>query len=385
MHVSQENTGQIGIITATAISLNAVIGAGPFGAPTTLADNNGVLTICTYAFAMFSVWLVSYSLARVAYLYAQPGSFYAYAHPWGGPIAGWIAVTAYLISLFTAMGVLTHVASSHLTYIVPYDPVPTGYVLLGVSLLLHMFAWRFSKWSQLALLAGTVFLLIATIGICLIQADWRNVQFPDEFSWYTMLTPSYSVLFGFLGFETATGLHALIADAKHNVPRAITYSVIATGPLYLLYVSGLVLAVPRAAFEQETVLLTSVLEHISPHTWALTYAIHGALLSAILGTLHATTWSAGVLMRTLFTPVPLKGRFWENGSIIVSVAIVTISYMLFRNIDIGLRITVITRSIAYLFAIITLLLAPQSWRSHYAYIGLTAMCAVGTVLFFALT
>ena len=384
MRISTEKSGEIGIVTATAISLNAVIGAGPFGAPTTLLDNNGIVTFFTYAFVLFTVWAISYSLSRIGYLYPQPGSFYAYVYPWGGVIMASIAVTLYLASIFTAMAVLTNIASDYFTHLIPFDTTVTGYIILAISLGLNIFRLRFSQISQLILLAGTVFLLLATIGICLVQADWRNLVIPDRMHIYDILTPSYSVIFGFLGFETATGLYNIVVNPKTTVPSAITYSVMCTGILYLLFITGLIIAIPRAAFEQKPVLLTTLLHFISPHTWALTYAIHGALFSAIIGTLHATVWSSGVLMRTVIPFFPKNGRSWENLSIIVATILITVIYTMLTNIDFGLRITVIMRGITYLLALFTLLRIPQEWLCYHNYIAVFAAGAVAAVLYFAI-
>jgi len=365
--------------------MNAIIGAGPFGAPTTLVNNNGIITICMYVFVLAAVWALSYSIARVAYLYPQPGSFYAYTYPWGGAGIAWISVLLYLISLFTAMGALTHIASQHITNFVPIDPMATGYWLLAILLLMHVFYLRFSQITQLVLLGGTVSLLIMTIVVCLMNADIRLIDMPQDFSWYDIITPSYSVLFGFLGFETATGLHTIVASPRRVVPRAITYSVLLTGALYLLYVVGLVMAVPREAFAQRPILLASLLHHISPHTWLLTYVVHAALLFAIVGTLHATSWAAGVLIRTLIPYHPTWGIVWQDLSVLVSISAIACAYMAPYTLDTALRVTVMTRGITYLLSLITLLLIPAQWRQHYNYVAIAALCGIITLLYAAIT
>lgn len=224
--------------------------------------------------------------------------------------------------------------------------------------------------SQLVLLGSTVFLLLATITICFIQADLRNITIPDDISFNELVTPSYSVIFGFLGFEAATAMYSIVREARTVIPRAITYSVIVTGVLYLAYVTSLIVAVPTQAYLHKPVLLTTLLTYVSPHTRVLNYTVHFALLSAIIGTIHATIWSSGVLLRSITPQLLTTGRLWENTGITIIGTAITLTYLCINDITFGMRITVIMRMIIYTLALVATIIIPQSWKTHHAYVAL---------------
>src|ERR1700722_6445072 len=101
---------KIGVATATIIGMNAMIGSGIFTAPATMASYVGPAGIIAYLIVIISVWFIAQSLARLAQLYPEEGSFYVYTKQWGGHIMGLIATTAYLIGLIIAMGLLTQMS-----------------------------------------------------------------------------------------------------------------------------------------------------------------------------------------------------------------------------------------------------------------------------------
>lgn len=135
MHVDTENVGKIGLPTATAISLNTIIGSGPFGAPTTLADNNGIIALIIYIFALTIIWTISYSLSHVAHLHAGPGSFYYYTLSWAGRIGAWCIAATYIISTVTAMAVLVHIAGMYFVHAIPISRthIGIGIILFSVG------------------------------------------------------------------------------------------------------------------------------------------------------------------------------------------------------------------------------------------------------------
>jgi len=106
---------KIGVVTATIIGMNAMIGAGIFTAPATIGSYVGPAGIIAYLFVIIAVWFIAQTLARVASRFPEEGSFYAYAKQWGGHIVGAIAAYSYLIGLLIAMGLLAQVSGGYLT------------------------------------------------------------------------------------------------------------------------------------------------------------------------------------------------------------------------------------------------------------------------------
>ena len=94
-----------------------MIGSGIFTAPAALANQVGPAGILLYIFIVPAVWLVALSIARLAQLYPEEGSFYTYTKQWGGHTLGMVAISAYFIGLLIAMGLLCQVAGIYFTYL----------------------------------------------------------------------------------------------------------------------------------------------------------------------------------------------------------------------------------------------------------------------------
>ena len=129
---SSSAQSKISLLTATIVGMNAMIGAGIFAVPAALASNVGPAGILTFAFVIVAVWLMGSSIARLAQLFPQEGSFYIYAKQWGGHLVGLIAAGAYLIGLLIAMGLLAQVAGG---YLHDYFPVFSAFSW-GVTILI---------------------------------------------------------------------------------------------------------------------------------------------------------------------------------------------------------------------------------------------------------
>ncbi len=74
--MSTNQTQKIGLAVATIVGMNAMIGAGIFAVPAALASHVGPAGIITYAFVILAVWFMGSSIARLAQLFPQEGSFY---------------------------------------------------------------------------------------------------------------------------------------------------------------------------------------------------------------------------------------------------------------------------------------------------------------------
>src|SRR5918996_1117742 len=93
--MSTQSSPKIGVTTATIVGMNAMIGAGIFTAPAALASSVGPAGIVLYAGVVLAVWCMALSLARLASLYPEEGSFYVYAKQWGGHWIGLLASGLY--------------------------------------------------------------------------------------------------------------------------------------------------------------------------------------------------------------------------------------------------------------------------------------------------
>ncbi len=391
--MSTSNSDKIGVSTATIIGMNAMIGAGIFAIPSTLATEVGPAGIISFAFMAVSVWFMAQSVARVAQLYPQEGSFYTYARQWGGHTAGIVASGCYFVGLLIAMGLLTHSAGEHLVrYIPDFAPHTLGLITLATLTILNMIGVSLSSLGQQILIILTVLPLLLTTGMCLTKASLVNLVPFMPAGPLSVFKATRIVAFSFFGFEAAASLFDIIKDPEKNVPRALTYSLMAVAGLYLTFVASLILAVPLSLFQANPGPASGALSIIFPdYPWAIE-CIHIASISAILGTLHSMIWSAGALFLSFMKKFHSKNAQFvlahgiinhATATLLIGIAIFA-SYTIFTN-EMFFNLTALFLLIAYSSAMITLLTLEREWKSGQNYITCAGLATAALVFYFAVT
>lgn len=363
---------KIGLSTATITGMNAMIGAGVFTAPAAMATNVGPAGIIAYILVVVAVWFMAQSIARLAYLYPQEGSFYTYAKQWGGHTAGLIASGAYFIGLLIAMGLLSRVASFYLADFFPSISLTIlGLITLWSLVALNMFGVVLSEIGQKILIVCTVFPLLITIIICFLKANPSHLIPFAPYGFANVFKATRIVIFGFFGFECAASLFSIVKNPERNVPRALTYSIIIVGIIYTLFIASIILATPQATFTGATMKVPEILTAIFPgHAW-LIFVVHLAILSAIIGTIHSMIWSSSALLIALMKKLKSQTayRLLQTGALGQSTAVflvgvaITTTYMTLTNIDLFFYLTAMGIIIAFILSMLTLLMLKDEWLS----------------------
>ncbi len=381
---SSSEKNKIGIATATIIGMNAMIGAGIFTAPAAMASNVGPAGIIAYMFVVVAVWFMAQSLARLAYLFPQEGSFYTYAKQWGGHTVGLIASAAYFIGLLVAMGLLSRVAGVFLEDFFPsVSPTTLGLIVLWGLVALNMCGMALSEVGQQVLIVCTVFPLLITTLICFYHADWHNLTPFIPYGMGNVFKATRIVIFGFFGFETAASLFAIVKNPERNVPRALTYSIIAVGIIYTLFIASIIVSTPSSVFSGPTTKVTDILRIILPgHPWLITI-VNISILSAVIGTVHSMIWSSSTLLIALmkkinFTHALIKKNVIGHKTAVFLVGLcICITYITLTNIDLFFYITALCIISAFILSMITLLTIKSEWRSGQ---NIKTLLGIGTAL-----
>jgi amino acid efflux transporter len=364
------NTEKIGLATATIIGMNAMIGSGIFTAPAALAANVGPAGILAYLFVIIAALFMALSLARLAQLYPEEGSFYTYAKQWGGHTIGMIAIGSYFIGLVIAMGLLAQMAGSYLHHFFPsLSPQLLATSTLVILTLLNMFGMALSELGQKILICTTIFPLIAITILCFFKGSLSNLTPFAPHGFGNVLKATRMVIFGFFGFECATSLFNIVKKPEKNVPRALTLSILIVGTIYLLFVAAIIYSVPLHLFVDPRMPLSDVLSVVFPTIPWLITLIHCAILSAIIGTIHSMIWASSNLLTLIVTQFK-NATIKKIGSLItpkiavlmVGAAILT-SNMLLHNLNLFFYITAIFIVISFVLSLITLLTLKKEWKS----------------------
>ena len=384
---------KIGLVTAIIVGMNAMIGAGIFTIPAALTCNMGPIGILSFFIVAVGIWSLAQSFARIAQLQPHEGSFYTYASTWGGHTIGVIANSSYLLGLLIAMGLLTHAAGSFLYALIPYGSEHIlGIVTLIVLIALNIKGAALSTIGQNILIICTVFPLIATTILCLTKADIHNLIPFAPYGITPIFSQMHIVIFSFFGFESAASLFNVVKNPEKNLPKAITYSVIAVASLYLLFVFSLLLAIPSELFaSNDGRPLTTILESIFPQSPWLITAIHIACLSAILGTLHSMIWGSSNLLfsfakkaRNLPIQLLIAGRILSQKTSVLLIGIGIFTSFIVLHDNSFFNFTALFLLIAFILSIRPLLKIESEWKSGQNYITILGIITAIVIGFFAL-
>ncbi len=378
---------KIGVITATIIGMNAMIGSGIFTAPAAMATNVGPAGILAYMFVVVAVWCMALSFARLAQLFPEEGSFYTYTKQWAGHVGGIIAAMLYLCGVIIAMGLLAHVAGIYLNPLFPgYGAYTWGAVTLFVLVVLNMYGVVVSQWGQHVLIATTVFPLIAITAICLWHGKSSNLIPFAPYGFGNVFKATRIVIFSFFGFECAASLFSIVENPARNVPRALAYSIIGVGTLYILFVTSIIFATPASYFSDPRIPLSDVLMSVIPHHPWIINLIHIAILSAVIGTIHSMIWSASAFLTTLCKKIA-PNSFIERSpatAVIIIGAAIAITFLSLSNLNLFFSLTAIGIILAFILSMITLLCLKSEWQSGRNSITLCGILTASIILFFAI-
>lgn len=378
-------SNKIGLFTAIIICMNAIIGSGIFTTPTALASCVGPAGVLAYVIVIIAIWFMAVSFARLAELYPKPGSFYTYTKPWAGKTGGIISVTFYLIGLIIAMGLLTRVAGEYLHPLYPsLSAFNFSFIVLGLLLALNLFGVALSQLGQQILIVTTTFPLFATTILCLLHADYKNLIPFAPYGYKNVLSASKLVIFGFFGFESAASLFPIVENPKKNVPRALTYSILLVGFIYTLFVASILAATPQHLLCEPGKLLTDILYQLFPHNRWFIGAIHLAIISAIVGTIHSMIWGSSSLLSSLVSIVTeQRYQLKQSRAVLIIGTGILITFLSFKDLDLFFNLTASFIISAFILSFITLLTLKNEWKLGNNYKTVIAIMTSLLIFYFA--
>jgi len=390
--MATDQNQKIGVATATIVGMNAMIGAGIFALPITLGSCIGPAGIITTLLVAIAVWFMALSLARLAALFPQAGSFYTYASQWGGHIAGLVSSGAYLIGLLIAMGLLSRIAGVYLHYYFHALSINNLALLtLAALTILNMCGVALSQLGQYILICCTVLPLAIVTIMCFSKAKLSNLYPFAPYGYKNVLLATREIIFGFFGFEAAASLVPRMYDPQRNVPKALTYSLTLVALIYLAFVSALILSAPLDLFSNPDTLVITILGPIFPQSRWLLEIVHFSILSAVLGTLHSMIWSSSSLALSLIKLLKSKiskkivscGAI-NNKTVVLFVGLsILASFLTFKNQQF-FYFTALFVVFAYASSIVTLLTIKKEWRSNQIFITIMGLFTASVIFLFAL-
>jgi amino acid transporter len=380
---------KISVSTATIIGMNAMIGAGIFSITSLLASTVGPAGILTYLFAFTAVWFMAKSIARTAYLFPEEGGFYVYAKQFGGHHFGLLAAAGYLFGLLTAAGLLCGFAGDYLHEVIPGLSSSTlGLTTFFALVVLNLLGAKLSEIGQYVLIILTVFPLITSTIMCLTKIDLTNLTPFMPYGLPSVLEGTSVAIFGLFGFECTTSLFNIVQDPEKNVPRALTYSLLIVGIIYLFFIGSIILSIPLSVFTANpSITIPQALAILFPGNPVIILCITVSILSAIIGTIHSMIWGGSELILSFIKHIKIAGAqtaiktgsITQRHCVLLCGAIILTAYLGISNKNIFFCLTNIGLIFAYITALLPLLFIKSEWRSGQnitTILGLITACTI---------
>jgi amino acid transporter len=346
----------LGPLSLAAGIVNITVGGGIFRLPAAVAETLGAAAPVAYLVVAAAMALIVLCFAEAGSRVALTGGPYAYVEVAFGPLVGFLAgVLLWLVGTFALAAVATLIPDA-LGALLPAvrGDVARGALLAGVFLLLgavNVFGVRQGARLNVVLTIAKLLplVLVAVVGFTAMHAE--NLAWPGAPSGASLARTSVLLVFAFAGVESALVPSGEVREPSRTVPRAILMAMVTITVLYLAlqfvaqgvlgpelatqktplaevaarvlgpwgralllggaaismlgYVSGMILAVPRAlfAFARDGFLpraLASVhAEHRTPHVAII---VQGAIawLLAVSGTFEKLAILANVSTLVLY-------------------------------------------------------------------------------------
>lgn len=200
-------------------------------------------TWLTYIFALVAIVFVAINLKHFASRSASPGSLYSYIvnglGPTAGFVSGWALLLAYVIT-----------AGAVLSGFVNFANVLLQYVGINIPLVILGIIGAFSAWyvaykdiklsSNLTLiLEGLSIISISILGIIVLIHHGFTIDFAQlslqDVSPTSIRIGLVLAFFSFTGFESAASLGEEAKKPLRTIPKAILYSAILVGIIFVIF------------------------------------------------------------------------------------------------------------------------------------------------------
>lgn len=247
------STRPFGIWTATALVVGGMIGSGIFVLPAQLAPFGWTAPVA-WVCVITGAGIIALVLSRLAASMPEASGAVATCAAALGPLPGVLIGWSYWVAVWCANAIIAVTAVRYLAVFVPtLDGTPRAGAVSAVGLiwlvtLLNLRGARAAGRFQVITTALKVLPLLAVVAILAGLALGGGAAFhahPHAAFAGKALTPAATlVFFALVGFEGANVVAGRVRDPARNLMRATLGGLAATGLLYLIVCSGIVLALP---------------------------------------------------------------------------------------------------------------------------------------------
>ena len=235
---------EIGLFTATAIGIGAIVGSGIFVVTGIVAGLAGPALVFSILLAGFIAIFSAMSVAELSAYLPSEGGTYAFAHellsPFAGFISGWIWIFSNIfVGAAVALG-FAHYAVQFFPYL-PVKAIACGICL--VFILINTLGIRQSSLVNNVLVTIKIVILLFFIGFGAFFITGSHFVPVAPSGMYGVLQGAALIFFAYTGFARITIVAEEVKDPRQTIPRSIF---LALGISTLIYAGTGIIAVGLA-------------------------------------------------------------------------------------------------------------------------------------------
>lgn len=357
----------LGFWMCLALVVGNIIGAGVFLLPAALAPF-GINAVIGWLITIAGALCLAFVLAELAK--GRSGGPYAYTREAFGPLAAFMVMWSYWISIWTANAAIAIAATSYLSRLFPAigaTPGSAAAVAIGLVWLFTLINMRGARAAGVTQVITTILKLVPLIAVFLLAA-WlfgsgaeRHVRLvPAPVTGGGIAGAAALALWSVIGFESATLPVGKVRDPERTVPRATVAGTLIAGLFSLLACAGVLLLLPGSqAAASPAPFADAVQPFLGPR--AVDFIASFAVISA-LGALNGWVLCSGEVPLTLARAAVFPAWFGVTGRSGAPVRAQTLSSMLASL----LVLTNYSRSLTGLFTFMGLISAATSLLLYFA-------------------
>lgn len=295
---------KLGLAMCVALVMGNMIGSGVFLLPASLAPF-GWNAVAGWALTIAGALALAAVLARLTIAFPEAGGPTGFVERAFGHIPSFMIGWAYWISVWTANVTLAVASVSFLSIFVPALGQHMAVATIALIWIVTAVNWRGARaagrFQIVTLLIKLVPLAVVVVLIPIAfggAAPVALTPFPAEgLSLTTVSASAIFTLWALLGFESASVATDKVDRPAVTIPRATMIGTLATGILYLIVCSAIVLMLPAEAVAKSHSPFSLFVETYWSHRPALLIAAFAAV--SALGTLNGWTLIQAELPATL--------------------------------------------------------------------------------------
>lgn len=283
-------------VGAALLVLNGMIGSGIFALPGTVSAMTG--NWAPWLFIIVGLFFITIALAfaELASYFRETGGPVLYAGTAFGPLAGFAAGWMLWLGRVTAMAANLNVVVTYLGPVWPWVGSGAGRIaFIGAACAALVIANLVGVKQGVRTVAiftvlklAPLFLLVA-VGLTYVGGAAMPGPPPDL---GTMGAAALLLIYAFVGFESALVTAGETKDPRRSLPRALVFTMIATGLLYWLITLVYVAVLPDGGAEKKTLAdLAGVLGGPTAAmvlTFTVVFSVAGNMASAMVTTPRLT-------------------------------------------------------------------------------------------------